>query len=319
MVAALLPDRIYFRRATRASAGFNSFDASAATSTGARDAASGLEIGILPVEEHIFSPRRVAAHLRWSGPASAIAAQRWSGLADLGKTSYLNAVVQCLAHTPPLVDFLLGADDASTAAASNARADGSNLVARALRFNACDTLGALLREMRNAAAVHRRGAASVAPHGLVRALRNLNRDFSPGRPEDAFTFFRALRSSMQATCLRDAGLDEGETGGRAETTAVFNIFGGYLCADIVCSEQPAHARRTFAPHTEISLDLTAAVETGAKAKAAPGQQRARGVREMLKSAAAYEGEEFMLFYRYISCEPFSQFDSLLPLTYAGPR
>ena len=174
IVAQLLPERIAFQRATRASTGFNSFDAS--SSSAASDGAGGLDIGILPAEAHVWSPRRVEASLRIDPRSRAV----WPGLVDLGKTSYIGAVVQCLARVPPLVDFLLDAEASPATTAAS----------RSLRFDACDVLGALLREMRSTAAVHRRGIGSVEPQGLVRSLRSLSRDFAPGRQEDAFTFLQ---------------------------------------------------------------------------------------------------------------------------------
>lgn len=76
----------------------------------------------------------------------------------------------------------------------------------------------------------------LAPAGIARNLRALNRHFRLGRQEDAHEFLRCLLDGMQEACLKHVKPKPTPTSETAESTFVHRIFGGRLRSQVKCSE-----------------------------------------------------------------------------------
>ena len=122
----------------------------------------------------LFPEAEVRRAMRWRG-----AARVGAGLANLGCTRYMNAVLQCLAYVPPLANLCASRAHSRRCAAAGA-------------CTYC-ALEALVRS------VHARAADRViAPTAIAARLRAVCRTLRAGRPEDAHEFLLHLLGSMQA-------------------------------------------------------------------------------------------------------------------------
>ncbi|KAK9803876.1 hypothetical protein WJX72_001262 [[Myrmecia] bisecta] len=155
-----------------------------------------------------------------------------AGLQNMGNTCFMNSVLQCLTHTPPLAEVLL-----------SQRPLGLN--------NGVDVLRMTQQHVQRALQ-HRGGI--VAPVAHARGLKRICRGFKLGRQEDAHEYLVAVLDAMHEGCL--AGLPKlpPEV---AHTSMIHRIFAGRMCSQVRCLECSFESN-TFEPFFDISLDVTRA-------------------------------------------------------------
>ncbi|XP_030528463.1 ubiquitin carboxyl-terminal hydrolase 16-like isoform X1 [Rhodamnia argentea] len=154
------------------------------------------------------------------------------GLINCGNSCYANAVLQCLAFTPPLTAYFL-----------------QGLHSKAcFRKDWCFTceFESLILRMNE-------GKSPISPIGIVSHLRNIGRQLGNGKEEDAHEFLRCAIDKMQSDCLLDSGKKVCRS--KEEATLIGLTFGGYLRSKIQCTRCNGKSERH-----ERMMDLT--VEIG---------------------------------------------------------
>ncbi|KAL2489051.1 ubiquitin carboxyl-terminal hydrolase 16-like [Forsythia ovata] len=134
------------------------------------------------------------------------------GLNNCGNSCYANAVLQCLAFTPPLTAYFL----------------------QGLHSKACEKKEwCFTCEFETLVSKAREGHSPLSPIRIISRLQNIGSHLANGREEDAHEFLRCAIESMQVVCMKESGnkepspLDE-------ETTLMGLTFGGYLRSKIEC-------------------------------------------------------------------------------------
>lgn len=154
------------------------------------------------------------------------------GLINCGNSCYANAVLQCLAFTPPLTAYFL-------------QGLHSKACVRKDWCFTCEFESLILRM--------NEGKSPISPIGIVSQLRNIGRQLGNGKEEDAHEFLRCAIDKMQSDCLVDSGKKVSRS--KEEATLIGLTFGGYLRSKIQCTRCNGKSERH-----ERMMDLT--VEIG---------------------------------------------------------
>ncbi|XP_051118053.1 ubiquitin carboxyl-terminal hydrolase 17-like [Andrographis paniculata] len=134
------------------------------------------------------------------------------GLINCGNSCFANAVLQCLAFTPPLTAYFL----------------------QGLHTKDCKTkewcftceLEALVKKAKE-------GKTLLSPERVMSQMQNIGRNLANGREEDAHEFLRYAIETMQSACLKESGVKM-PSSLNEETTLLGLTFGGYLQSKIEC-------------------------------------------------------------------------------------
>lgn len=214
-----------------------------------RAAAPSVEIEdlvLLPLERHFSKP----AHHRlttWPAASSSSSSRgRARGLNNMGNTCFLNATLQCLAHTPAVITL-----------ANLAHSSSSCSLARSGSFCALCALTAVINHM------HASEGGAYTPRPLTNNLKALAKHFRVGRQEDAHEFLRVLLDRVHLACLALSGIDITRTTAQTpgpdrlyETSYIHKAFGGYLRNQLHCP-QCGYDSNTFDSFLDLSLEIGA--------------------------------------------------------------
>ncbi|XP_041021352.1 ubiquitin carboxyl-terminal hydrolase 16-like [Juglans microcarpa x Juglans regia] len=155
------------------------------------------------------------------------------GLINCGNSCYANAVLQCLAFTPPLTAYFL----------------------QGLHSKSCvKKEGCFTCEFESLILKAREGNSPLSPIGILGKLQNIGNQLGNGREEDAHEFLRYAIDTMQSVCLKEARLDASGPL-EEETTLIGLTFGGYLRSKIKCTKCQGKSERQ-----ERMMDLTVGIE-----------------------------------------------------------
>ena len=199
--------------------------------------------------------------MAWKAPRRAGA-----GLANLGNTCFLNAVLQCLTHTPALAHFALGGEHKKFKTSSG----GEN------SFNALYELGEhIVRALSSS-------GRTIAPIAFVKNLRALSKTFRKGRQEDAHEFVRCLLDAMHKRCVDFVRPKLKPNSPRSETTFLWKVFGGKLRSQVNCKTCGRNSE-TFDSFLDLSLDVV-------RCKSVLGAFKAFTVTEVLDGDNKYKCE-----------------------------
>ncbi|KAG5031190.1 hypothetical protein AAZX31_06G089200 [Glycine max] len=155
------------------------------------------------------------------------------GLVNCGNSCYANAVLQCLAFTPPLTAYLL----------------------QGLHLKSCaNKKWCFTCEFERLILKSKDTKSAVSPMGIISHLQNIGSQLGNGREEDAHEFLRHVIDTMQSVCLTEAGVNA--SGSLEEdTTLMGQTFGGYLRSKIKCMRCGGKSE-----HQERMMDLTVEIE-----------------------------------------------------------
>ncbi|PON63476.1 Ubiquitinyl hydrolase [Parasponia andersonii] len=155
------------------------------------------------------------------------------GLLNCGNSCYANAVLQCLAFTPPLTAYFL-----------------QGLHSKAcIKKEWCFTC-----EFQSLILKAKEEKSPLSPIGILSKLRNIGSQLGNGREEDAHEFLRYVIDTMQSVCLAEPGISASSPL-EEETTLIGLTFGGYLRSKIKCMKCKGKSERQ-----EGMMDLTVEIE-----------------------------------------------------------
>ncbi|CAK9325561.1 unnamed protein product [Citrullus colocynthis] len=156
-----------------------------------------------------------------------------AGLVNCGNSCYANAVLQCLAFTPPLTAYFLQG------------LHSKSCIKKGWCFN-CEFESLILKV--------KEGRSPLSPVGIISQLPNIGRQLGNGKEEDAHEFLRYVIDTMQSICCLESGVSSSGSW-EEETTLVGLTFGGYLLSKIKCTRCQGRSERQ-----ERIMDLTVEIE-----------------------------------------------------------
>lgn len=155
------------------------------------------------------------------------------GLINIGNSCYANAVLQCLAFTPPLSAYLV----------------------QGLHSKSCtNKTWCFICEFERLILKSKDTKSPLSPTGILSQLQSIGSQLGNGKEEDAHEFLRHAIDTMQSVCLMEAGINA--SGSLEEdTTLMGQTFGGYLRSKIKCMKCGGKSERQ-----ERMMDLTVEIE-----------------------------------------------------------
>ncbi|KAL1308786.1 hypothetical protein HN51_050804 [Arachis hypogaea] len=155
------------------------------------------------------------------------------GLINCGNSCYANAVLQCLAFTPPLTAYLLQGLHSKSCANKK------------LCF-ACELESLILKSKETKSA--------LSPVGILSKLQSIGSQLGNGKEEDAHEFLRHAIEAMQSVFLMESEFNALDSL-KEETNLMGLTFGGYLRSKIQCMECGGKSERH-----ERMMDLTVEID-----------------------------------------------------------
>ncbi|XP_065009047.1 ubiquitin carboxyl-terminal hydrolase 20-like [Musa acuminata AAA Group] len=157
-----------------------------------------------------------------------------AALVNLGNTCFLNAVLQCLTHTVPLVQMIRKTDHSASHHGDDA--GFCSFCALKAHINGCLFLSRLV----------------VSPTYLAQNLSKISPHFRLGQQEDAHEFLHSFLDNMHARCLGRTADDRPAS--LEEDSIVKQVFGGRLRSQLRCCSC-GHCSDTFEPLLDLSLEI----------------------------------------------------------------
>ncbi|KAA6426489.1 MAG: ubiquitin carboxyl-terminal hydrolase 23-like, partial [Trebouxia sp. A1-2] len=159
-----------------------------------------------------------------------------AGLQNLGNTCFMNSVLQCLTHTPPLAEALLASKQL-----------GSNNNFDPLRLTQQQVINSLQNKHKN---------ESVAPTAHAKTFDgSIDCSFRLGRQEDAHEYLVALLDAMHESYISMCRPKPSPE--LSKTSMIYQIFAGRIRSQVKCTEC-GHESNTFDVFLDLSLEINKA-------------------------------------------------------------
>ena len=157
---------------------------------------------------------------------------RGSGLINLGNTCFINASLQCLANTPPLVQWLL----------SNSHHQSCRMKFEKKFCLFCEA-ERIVKLIHSKSSYSSSSITPANPNNIARRIREISKTFRFGRQEDASEFLICLLDKIVEACLRSSQPAERlrpSSGTSYEQlchsqTFLHDLFGLVLRSRVICS------------------------------------------------------------------------------------
>uniref|UniRef100_A0A1D1Z570 Ubiquitin carboxyl-terminal hydrolase 21 n=1 Tax=Anthurium amnicola TaxID=1678845 RepID=A0A1D1Z570_9ARAE len=162
-----------------------------------------------------------------------------AGLGNLGNTCFLNAVLQCITHTVPLLQKLHFPSHPYRCSGNRGGVAGE--------IGRFCTLCALRQHID--LCIRERGCI-IKPNGFVNNLCNISSSFSRYQQEDAHEFLHCLLESLHSSCLAPHSSDNT----LQKDSFIKKIFGGRLRSQVQCCDC-GHRSDTYEPLLDLSLEI----------------------------------------------------------------
>jgi len=215
--------------------------------------------------------------------------ERGSGLVNLGNTCFINASLQCLANTPPLVQWIL-----SNSHYPDCRV---KLEKQFCLFCEAERIVKLIHSKNSTSSLTTSSFGAANPNNIVRRIKDISTTFKIGRQEDASEFLiclidkivdATLRSSQPPERLRPSSGTSYEQLCHSQTI-FHDLFGLVLRSRVVCS-RCRHTSDTF------EVQYTWII----------GVRNHRDIRESLQQFVCRETLSGENLYRCIKCKQLVQ-------------
>ncbi|XP_059444666.1 ubiquitin carboxyl-terminal hydrolase 20 isoform X2 [Corylus avellana] len=157
-----------------------------------------------------------------------------AGLANLGNTCFINAVLQCFTHTVPLVQVLLSC---SHAMPCDRGSEGFCVL--------CALIDHVERSLASSGGV-------ISPLKLVDNLNHISSFFQRYQQEDAHEFLQCFLDKLERCCL-DLNIKD-KTLLPQDNNLVERVFGGRLVSKLRCCNC-GHSSDTYEPLIDLSLEI----------------------------------------------------------------
>lgn len=167
---------------------------------------------------------------------------------------FLNSVLQALAYTPPLANYLRKREHSRTCKVKTKERPDKFCLFCALE----STVIAMGGGGAAAGSKHPSSGGSYAPRLIVSRMRAIHRDFLLGQQEDSHEFLRFVIEMLQKNDLAAYGGTAAIKDVRIqETTFLFGVFGGYFRSQIRCLTPGCGLKsNTYDTFLDLSLELS---------------------------------------------------------------
>ncbi|GKV10691.1 hypothetical protein SLEP1_g22019 [Rubroshorea leprosula] len=198
-----------------------------------------------------WTPWSEARGDRLTNPSSENYPRRWSphreertlieptgvgaGLANLGNTCFINAILQCFTHTVPLVQGLRSYDHEKPC---DRHREGFCMLCAL-----CDHIDVSLNS----------SGWVVSPSNIFDNLNHISSCFQKYNQEDAHEFLQCLLDRLESCCLDLRSKSEDGLSSR-DDNLVKRIFGGRLVSQLRCCNC-GHCSDTYEPMVDLSLEI----------------------------------------------------------------
>lgn len=191
------------------------------------------------------------------------------GFFNHGNTCFLNSTLQCLIHTPPLVQILLFDNTVLNNFNNNNNEKNKNNNHNNHNNNNNVPILLLFKRFIDEIYKNNNSLKVISPRQMVNTLRRLNKSFHSYQQEDAHEYLYHLLNTLHNEILKKNNLSiYGQQQNNSnndiiniyDTTFIARIFSGKFCNILTCLKCQ-YQSKTFNSFQDISLNIGSGIQT----------------------------------------------------------